>query len=106
MSVQGFNTAYYWYLSITAHYWYVGEPIDKARGDAAEVMITELRNPAIPSDAGKELDIRGWPKMTPLDGFRKEDVKFVVGDIVYIKLVGRSPAPAQVLTMRDSNAAQ
>ena len=44
--------------------------------------------------------------MTPLDGFRKEDVKFVVGDIVYIKLVGRSPAPAQVLTMRDSNAAQ
>ena len=41
------------------------------------------------SDAGKELDIRGWPKITPLDGFQRGDVRFVVGDVVYIKLEGR-----------------
>lgn len=43
VTVQGFNLA--------ARYWYDGQYIENAKDDAAEVMITKLRNPAITNAA-------------------------------------------------------
>lgn len=39
VTVQGYNLA--------ARYWYDGQYIENAKDDAAEVMITKLRNPSI-----------------------------------------------------------